>query len=79
MKKIVLTYLLIWWTIASFAQFTQFTINGKITDSHTDIPIKNVAITIKQTPASVQTDERGHFSLLSFEDIESRSNSRNNQ
>src|SRR5690606_39762981 len=61
-KKAILLLYMVLFSVASFAQ--QVTLQGRVTDSSTEVPIVGASLVVRGTEQATQTNEKGEFTLL---------------
>lgn len=61
-KKAILLLYTVLFSVASFAQ--QVTLQGRVTDSSTEVPIVGASLVVRGTEQVTQTNEKGEFTLL---------------
>src|SRR5690606_25521819 len=60
-KKVILLLYMVIFSVASFAQ--QVTLQGRVIDSSTEVPIVGASLVVRGTAQATQTNENGEFTL----------------
>src|SRR5690606_32335589 len=60
-KKAILLLYMVLFSVAGFAQ--QVTLQGRVTDSSTEVPIVGASLVVRGTEQATQTNENGEFTL----------------
>src|SRR5690606_34089255 len=60
-KKAILLLYMVLFSVAGFAQ--QVTLQGRVTDSSTEVPIVGASLVVSGTEQATQTNENGQFTL----------------